>query len=133
MPTVFADTHYYVALLSPHDSAHARAIELTARLQPAIVTTAWILTELAATLAAPPKRERFIKLFDGLCNSDEVKIVPATPELFAAGINLYRQRPDKSWSLVDCISFLVMEREGLTEALTADHHFAQAGFIALLK
>jgi predicted nucleic acid-binding protein len=46
---------------------------------------------------------------------------------------LYHLRPDKQWSLTDCISFLVMSEEGITEALTADHHFEQAGFVALLK
>lgn len=49
------------------------------------------------------------------------------------GIRLYEQRRDKQWSLTDCISFVVMKREGLTEALTGDHHFEQAGFVALLK
>ena len=46
---------------------------------------------------------------------------------------MYRSRNDKAWSLTDCISFVVMEQEGLTEALTGDHHFEQAGFTALLK
>jgi predicted nucleic acid-binding protein len=50
-----------------------------------------------------------------------------------AGVDLYRRRPDKAWSLTDCISFVVMQREGITEALTGDQHFEQAGFVALLK
>ena len=53
--------------------------------------------------------------------------------LFEAGFNLFEARPDKDWSLTDFISFVVMEREGLTEALTGDHHFEQAGFTALLR
>jgi predicted nucleic acid-binding protein len=52
--------------------------------------------------------------------------------LFDAGLELYSRRPDKEWSLTDCISFVVMEEHGLTEALTTDHHFEQAGFTALL-
>jgi predicted nucleic acid-binding protein len=60
-------------------------------------------------------------------------IVPTTDEVFEAGLKLYLNRSDKYWSLTDCISFEVMEREGLTEALTGDHHFEQAGFIALMK
>ena len=133
MTTAFADTYYYIALLSPNDSTHARAIEVTAHLQPAMVTTAWVLSELAAAMSAPAKRQRFLKLFDDLRASAEVKIIPASPELFEQGMSLYRARPDKAWSLTDCISFIVMEREGLTEALTGDHHFEQAGFVALLK
>jgi hypothetical protein len=49
------------------------------------------------------------------------------------GLALYAARPDKEWSLTDCVSFLVMQDHGVTEALTADHHFEQAGFVALLK
>jgi len=60
-------------------------------------------------------------------------VVPASTELVKAGLDHYRRRPDKDWSLTDCISFVVMQREGITEALTADHHFEQAGFVALLK
>jgi len=133
MTTLFADTYYYIAMLSPKDSTHAQAVALTARLQPRIVTTAWVLAELAAAMSAPAKRARFLKLFDVLSASGEVKLVPASAELFDAGLALYRNRPDKSWSLTDCISFIVMEREGITEALTGDHHFEQAGFVSLLK
>lgn len=63
----------------------------------------------------------------------EGRIVPATPADFESGVQLYEQRPDQEWSLTDCISFHVMRRENITEALTADHHFEQAGFAVLLK
>ena len=56
----------------------------------------------------------------------------ATSELFERGLALYNARPDKEWSLTDCISFVVMADEGLTDALTGDRHFEQAGFTALL-
>ena len=62
-----------------------------------------------------------------------IRIIPADEELFQAGFDYFEARPDKGWSLTDCISFVVMEREQLTEALTGDHHFEQAGFTALLK
>ena len=54
-------------------------------------------------------------------------------DLFDAGVELYVRRPDKAWSLTDCISFVVMREHGMNEALTGDRHFEQAGFIALLK
>jgi hypothetical protein len=63
----------------------------------------------------------------------EVTIVPPGPELFEAGLKLYSQREDKDWTLTDCISFVVMERMGIREALTGDHHFEQAGFTVLLR
>jgi hypothetical protein len=59
--------------------------------------------------------------------------MPSSNELFAAGVELYATRPDKEWSLTDCISFVVMEREGLTDALTGDRHFEQSGFKVLLS
>jgi uncharacterized protein len=62
-----------------------------------------------------------------------VKIIKANDALFQAGMNLYRNRPDKGWSLTDCISFVVMREHAVQEALTGDHHFEQAGFTALLK
>lgn len=64
---------------------------------------------------------------------DKVKITALDMALYQEGITLYQQRPDKKWSLTDCISFIVMRREGITEALTGDHHFEQAGFTAVLK
>jgi predicted nucleic acid-binding protein len=97
------------------------------------VTTAWVLTEVANALSASHLRSGFLSLLDDLQSDDEVSIVAPEPETFAQGIDLYRNRPDKNWSLTDCISFVVMKREGITEALTGDRHFEQAGFKALLQ
>ena len=60
-------------------------------------------------------------------------MVFASADLFDAGMTLHRDRPDKQWSLTDCISFIVMEHRQLDRALTPDHHFEQAGFKALLR
>jgi hypothetical protein len=62
-----------------------------------------------------------------------VRVVAVDDGLFRERLDLFRQRPDKDWSLTDCISFVLMQRERMTQALTADHHFQQAGFVALLK
>jgi predicted nucleic acid-binding protein len=97
------------------------------------VTTAWVLTEVADAMAAPPNRPLFLRLIEGFRTLRIVEVVPATPELFDRGIELYGRRPDKSWSLTDCISFVVMTERDITEALTGDHHFEQAGFRALLR
>jgi hypothetical protein len=74
-----------------------------------------------------------VKFYDRLRARSDVVIVPADSSVFDAGMALYRRRTDKEWSLTDCISFVVMQRDGLTEALTGDHHFEQAGFTALLN
>ena len=72
-------------------------------------------------------------VYDGLTADPATQIVASSADLWKRGRSLYASRPDKDWSLTDCISFVVMQEHGLTEALTADHHFEQAGFVALLK
>ena len=62
-----------------------------------------------------------------------VTIIPATQELFESGFALFSQRMDKDWSLTDCISFVAMRQRGITDVLTGDRHFEQAGFKVLLK
>jgi predicted nucleic acid-binding protein len=61
-----------------------------------------------------------------------IELVPFEPELIDSAVQLYRARPDKSWSLTDCLSFVVMERRQLKEALTTDRHFEQAGMRAMM-
>lgn len=132
MRPVFADTFYYLSLLNSGDSSHGVAVSVTRRLRRKMVTTAWVLTEVADAMSAPGNREVFSRLFKELRNNRQVTIIEPHKDLFDEGIHLYGSRPDKDWSLTDCISFLVMQQEGLTEALTGDHHFEQAGFKALL-
>jgi predicted nucleic acid-binding protein len=61
------------------------------------------------------------------------EVIPASADLFEAGLRLHADRSDKAWSLTDCFSFVVMEQRGIRQALTFDHHFEQAGFEALLR
>ena len=133
MKPVFADTFYYLALLNVRDKAHAQALALSQLQHAGIVTTAWVLTELADGLSHAPHRSAFHRLVTGLRGDPKTTIVGPDRAMFEKGLSLYEARPDKDWSLTDCISFVVMEQDGLTEALTADHHFEQAGFRALLK
>ena len=133
MTGYFADTHYYVALASQDDEDHRRAVALSRQLPGRMITTAWVLTELADAFSASAQRGVFLDLLRRLRANPILTIVPPTQELFDRGIELYGRRRDKDWSLTDCISFVVMRDEGITEALTGDHHFEQAGFHALLK
>jgi predicted nucleic acid-binding protein len=133
MNEVFADTFYFLALLSPSDAAHDRARALTASLSSNLVSTAWVLTELANSLSKAETRAGFLRTLKALRSNPTVIIVDPECDLFEEGIELYAERPDKNWSLTDCISFVVMQERGITEALTGDHHFEQAGFRALLK
>ena len=133
MTPVFADTFYYLALMNPDDRAHARAIEFSDTLIEPVVTTTWVLTEVADALRAPSQRKGFRRLLDHIQADSTTVIVPPSQELFERGVEFYGQRPDKEWSLTDCVSFVVMAEEGITDALTGDHHFEQAGFVALLR
>ena len=74
-----------------------------------------------------------IQLLESLEADPNVEIVLLTNDLYIAAFNLFKQRKDKEWGLVDCLSFIVMQNRGITDALTADTHFQQAGFQALLK
>lgn len=132
MKRVFADSFYFFAILNPNDAAHRRALEFASEHDDPIVTTAWVLTELADGLAGTANRRAFSRLVARLRAEEGNEVVPANEDLMARGIQLYDARPDKKWSLTDCISFVVMQDRGITEALTGDHHFEQAGFQMVL-
>lgn len=133
MTVAFADTFYFLALVNPRERRHALAVEYSRNASVALVTTAWVVTEVGNTLSRAPNREVFLRLLDDLNAAPDNEVVPPSEELFTAGLKLFRERPDKSWSLTDCISFVVMEQRSISDALTGDHHFEQAGYIALLK
>ena len=129
----FADSFYFLALLTREDESHDQAVAILKDLSNEIVTTVWVLTEVADGLAPARNRAGFARLLDVLEHNSWVTILPADQVLFEAGVQLYVTRPDKDWTLTDCISFVVMRERGITEALTGDHHFEQAGFVVVLK
>jgi predicted nucleic acid-binding protein len=132
MSIVFADTSFFVALASERDEYHAQAIEFAARQQDSLLTTDFVLVELGNHFSRVGDRESFLALLPDLQNSKD-EVIPASRALIAGAIHLYSQRSDKSWSLTDCISFNVMREHGITDALTTDHHFEQAGFTIQLR
>src|SRR5487761_2570773 len=114
MSSVFADTFYWIALADFKDSAHERAIALTEQFgSSGLVTTDEVLTEYLSYFSSSP--------------------TPHSRESFLAGLRMYHSRPDKGYSLTDCISMATMRREGLTDVLTNDRHFEQEGFRALFR
>jgi len=74
-----------------------------------------------------------IKFIESIKSSALVDIIHIDEDLDAKSWELLKNRPDKNWSLVDCSSFIVMQKNKIVEALTTDHHFEQAGFVRLLK
>ena len=136
MNVVFADAGYWIALFNPRDQLHAKAITVSTTLQGRpIVTSQMVLTEFLNHYAAlgPPFRQRAVQVVRSLQDDADVEVVPQTDAQFTAALTLYAQRPDKEWGVTDCASFLIMQEQGITEALAHDDHFHQAGFIPLLR
>jgi predicted nucleic acid-binding protein len=132
---LFADTFYWIALADSNDSAHKRALEITAeRAASPIVTTDEVLTEYLNYFSAAPEPFRRQAAF-GIQKliASPVRVIPQSRESFLRGVTLYGARPDKNYSLTDCISMQAMRREGLIEVLTNDRHFEQEGFRALFR
>lgn len=129
----FVDTFALLAMLSPSDARHRQAMAWFNASRRPLVITEWILTELADGLCAARTRGTAVNVERRFRADTRVTIVESSADLFRRGLEFYADRSDQDWSLTDCISFVVMNDRGLTEAITADHHFEQAGFIALLK
>jgi uncharacterized protein len=132
---LFLDSAYVMALVNVRDQWQSIALRWEEYLTPQrrrIVTTEFILIEIADGLAAVSLRAQAAGVMSDLRRNNQVEIVPANSDLFAAALGLYRNRADKWWGLTDCSSFIVMEQYGLRDALTSDEHFRQAGFRALL-
>lgn len=133
MSPVFADTAYFIALLNPVDQYHSRAVDLTRQPWGAMVTTTWVLVEVGDAFSQPSNRMKYARLVALLQSTPGIEVLPPSAEQFESGTGFYAARPDKSWSLTDCISFVIMRDRALSDALTTDHHFAQAGFRVLMS
>jgi uncharacterized protein len=128
---VFADTFALLAWLNPRDNAHGRVTKYFDGFSGRLVTTEWVLMELADALSSPESRSTVAGFPKAVREDPLFEIVGYTRFAYQAGFDLYASRADKAWSLTDCISFAAMTDRGLTDALTADHHFEQAGFRAV--
>ena len=113
------------------DSAHWRAVELTSKLVHApIVTTDEVLAEYLTLFATAHEqmRRKAVVNAQRILNNPGVRVIPQSHDSFLSGMALYEERPDKRYSLIDCISMQTMRREGLTDILTNDRHFEQKAF-----
>ena len=133
MNAVFADAYFFLAAINPADVARERAIDYSDNWDGPLVTTAWVITEVADALAGHSERHLFQELHESITSDPRVEIILPDAGLFRRALDLYFDRKDKDWSLTDCTSFVVMADRRLTEAATGDRHFEQAGFCALLR
>lgn len=132
MTTQFVDTYYLLALVNSRDKDHNKAVRHSRGPLGSLLTTTWVLVEFADALCGVDSRIRAARFIKGFVAQTFVEVVPASAAQFELGLNIYQNRPDKDWSLTDCLSFLVMQERSISDALTADHHFEQAGFRAIL-
>ena len=131
MKAFFADTFYWISLTNPDDAAHPAAVAFDAsKHRPALVTTEEVLTEFLTFFGSkgPFLRRKAVAVARSILGDKTIRVLPQTHESFSAGLELYAARPDKGYSLPDCISMETMSREDLTEVLTNDRHFEQEGF-----
>lgn len=136
MRTVFADTGFWIAGLDPRDHLHRRARSVRDQLGPVrLVTSEWIFSEVLNTFSARGLylRGMAAALCQRLPDYADVEMLPANSNVFHRALDLYARREDQTWGLIDCTSFVIMRERGLTDALTHDHHFRQAGFNPLLR
>jgi predicted nucleic acid-binding protein len=131
---VFADTFYWIALINPRDSSNQRVQHFSRSLDSGIVTIDEVLTELLTFCAGDPKlRSTAALAVQDILGDTGVRVIPQSRTGFLAGLSLYQARPDKGYSLTDCICMQTMRKEGLADALTNDRHFEQEGFRALFR
>lgn len=132
MKKTFVDTFYVVALVNKRDEFHEKANELVLEFdsQPLLTTDA-VLLEIGNFLARSSK-QKAVEIISQFVSAAEIEIVRLDETLFNKAFELYKNHADKTWGLVDCISFVVMQEQNIADALTCDRHFVQAGFRALM-
>jgi predicted nucleic acid-binding protein len=132
---VFADTFYWIALTNPADSYSQEAVRFNDHFSDGTVyTTEEVLPEVLAFFAGDNRlRDRAVETVRVILSDGAMRVIPQSHESFQSGFDLYASRPDKGYSLTDCISMQTMRREGLTDVLTNDRHFEQEGFRALFR
>ena len=133
---VLVDTGPLVAVVSPTDQYHQRAVELAKYLESngiRLITTRAVSLEIGNALAKQRYRGAAIILLSALDADPNIEVIPLSDLLYKQAFEMYQQRHDKEWGMTDCVSFVLMQDRGLTDALTADDHFRQAGFRALLR
>lgn len=132
MQKYFADAWFFIALFDRRDSHHRVALRLAGAVAPTnLVTHDAVFAEVLAYFSDEGAQVRQSAV-DSVRRSMRVsEVLPAGRDLFIAALDRYAARPDKEYSLTDCMSMVVMEERGIRHVLTNDHHFAQAGFIVV--
>lgn len=135
MRRIFADAVYWIAIANRKDQWYANVVTVMRSLgQVTLITTEEVLDEFLAHYSGhgPTLRNLAAATVEKAMANPQVIVRPQSHQSFIAGLSLYKARPDKAYSLTDCISMEAMRQEGVTEILTHDNHFVQEGFTILL-
>lgn len=132
-PPIFIDTSYILALVNTADDHHNHAVAASRQSKPPFLTTEAVPTEIGNALSRVRWRALGYATIQDLRADPNIEIVPVDAVLFEHAFALYGERMDKEWGLTDCVSFVLMRERKLTQVLTTDRHFGQAGFINLLS
>jgi len=136
MTTVFADTVYWLATARPNDQWKEPAQRAKESLENVrLLTTDEVLTEFLASLSDGGEhvRRQAVRMVRAILDNPNVTVLPQSRDSFLGGMQLYEQRPDKKYSLTDCISMNAMRAQAITKVLTNDRHFEQEGFEVLIR
>ena len=135
MSNVFADTHYWIAIINPHDQWHSRAVTVSQSLGTVqLVTTDDVLVEVLNFFAGygALMRSNAAQAVHSILQNANVETLSVERDDFSSGLTLYESRLDKGYSLTDCTAMNTMRAKGITQVLSRDRHFAQEGFTTLL-
>ena len=128
---IFLDTGYLIALFDDRDALHARALAWSKAVREPAYMSEYVLVEAINYLSGRIERSRLHRMLQALLHQTEC--VWVDQRLFQLSVDLHQRHGDKQWSLTDCVSFQLMTERLTTHALAFDHHFEQAGFVALLR
>jgi len=134
MSHFFLDTSYLIALELANDQNHFRAKEHWNHLDRQflqLTTTSYVFNEIVTFLNSRNFHSKAIEIGDNLLNSSIINLIPIDQRLFLSAWQYFVKHPDKSYSLTDCASFVVMNQLKISYVLTFDNHFRQAGFTKL--
>lgn len=135
MKQLFVDTSGWLAIVVKSDALHKKAADVYLEhfaAQWDFVTHTGVMLEVGNRLSSVRLRQLAVNLNKALESSSRIMVVQMADDIYEDGWDLYAARSDKEWGIVDCISFVLMKRQNIREALTADKQFEQAGFLNLL-
>ncbi len=128
---LFVDTSFILALELTDDQHHDSALKCWRSLatrQPTLVATSYVFDEIVTSFNSRNRHDKAVEIGNRLLTSTVIQLIQVEENLFLEGWNYFQRYEDKSYSLTDCISFLVMTKMNIQKALTFDRHFVQAGF-----